>query len=445
MLLTSNRRSRLPGAGVYQPKAIAEPNVELQTDLIVRAQSGDLEAFGQLVSATQTMAYAVARGVLRDSGLAEDAVQEAYLRAFRRLRDLEEPAAFAGWLRRIVITIALNMRRARRFTLLQLDDLPDVPVLDDEETSWSDLQRRRLAGALLRLTSEERQVCDRRYHGHWSTARLAHAAGIDEAAMRKRLQRIRDKLRKEMEVSELKGIRVEDVRQDFPAKIVELLARPQLTDLPENPVGKVLELLRTVYADFTERDLPEIVDFAEARKTIGDEALYVEPQELHHVDQDRILRYDLTLPLLLTVRYEGRPLRVWATGKAYRLGKIDSMHLDAFHQAEALYLDERTRLDPWRVTGQVLQSVDLLFPGRAVKMVPTQYAMCSQAWELEVEADGQWFEVLAWGVFTDKIVRHLGGDPAVHTAIGVGHGLERLAMLRYGIDDIRKIEVASVA
>ena len=49
------------------------------------------------------------------------------------------------------------------------------------------------------------------------------------------------------------------------------------------------------------------------------------------------------------------------------------------------------------------------------------------------------------GVFTDRVVQHLGGDPAVHTAIGVGYGLERLAMLRYGIDDIRKVEAARVA
>ena len=80
-----------------------------------------------------------------------------------------------------------------------------------------------------------------------------------------------------------------------------------------------------------------------------------------------------------------------------------------------------------------------------MKIVPTQYPMCSQAWELEVEDDGRWFEVLAWGVFTDRIVGHLGGDPARHIAVGVGYGLERLAMLRYGIDDIRKIDVASVA
>jgi phenylalanyl-tRNA synthetase alpha subunit len=108
-------------------------------------------------------------------------------------------------------------------------------------------------------------------------------------------------------------------------------------------------------------------------------------------------------------------------------------------------VDERSRLDAWRITGQMLQSTDRLLPGRTVKIVPTQYPMCSQAWELEVEDDGRWFEVLAWGVFTEKIVRHLGGNPDLHTAVGVGWGLERLAMLRYGIDDIRKIGVARVA
>ena len=414
-------------------------------DLVVRAQSGDLEAYASVVRSTQTMAYAVAHGVLRDPGLAEDAIQDAYLRAFRRLVDLDEPAAFAGWLRRIVITVALNARRARRRTLLRLDDIPDVPVLDEAESTWSELQRERLAGALLTLTAEERRLCDRRYHGGWSTGRLARDAGVEEAAMRKRMQRIRDKLRREMEMSEQRRIDPVEIRPDFPAKVVELLARPHLSDLPENPVGKTLDLLRSVYADCTEITLPEIIDFAEARKTIGDDALYIDHAELHRVDDRRILRYDLTLPLLLNVRYEGRPLRIWAAGKAYRRGTIDAMHLEAFHQAEVLCVDDRARLDPWRVTGQVLQSVNLLLPGRAVRIAPTAYTMCSEAWELAVEDEGRWFEVLAWGIFTDRIVRHLGGDPERHTAVGVGHGLERLAMLRYGIDDIRKIEAARVA
>jgi RNA polymerase sigma-70 factor, ECF subfamily len=419
--------------------------VTLLEELVVRAQAADLDAFGRLVQQTQAMAYAVAKGVLRDSGLAEDAAQDAYLRAFRRLADLEDPASFAGWLRRIVITIALNTRRARRVTFLPLDDMLDVPVLDEDETSWTDLQRRRLASALLTLTTSERLLCDRRYHGRWSTARLAKEAGVDESAIRKRLQRIREKLRKEIEVAEQRGIHPDEIRSDFPGKIIELLATPKLTDLPESPVGKILEAVRSVYVGFEEIQLPEIIDFAEARKTVGNDALYVGQEELHRIDERRILRYDLTLPLLLTVRYEGRPLKLWSAGKTYRLGHLDATHLEAFHQAEIFCLDERSRLDPWRVTALVLQSVDVMLPGRAVKIVPTKYPMCTQAWELEVEDEGHWAEVMAWGVFTDKIVSHLGADPRVHTAIGVGYGLERFAMVRYGIDDIRKIDVARVA
>jgi RNA polymerase sigma-70 factor (ECF subfamily) len=413
-------------------------------DLVIAAQAGNVEAYGRLVHATQTMAYAVALSVLKESTAAQDAVQQAYLRAFRRLGDLQDPATFAGWLRRIVITSALNMRRARRWTFLSLDDVADVPVLDEAETRWSEAQRHRLAHALLALTPEERQLCDRRYHGGWSTARLAANAGVDGGAMRKRLQRIRDRLRKEMEVAEQRAIRPDEIRGDLPAKVVELLARPKLTDLPENPVGKMLDLLRSAFPEFAEQSIPELVDLAEA-KTIASEAMYIDPVELHHVDDRRILRYDLTLPLLLTVRYEGRPLRIWAAGKAYRLCQVDAMHLDAFHQAEVLWMDERSRLDPWQLTGRVLQSIDRALPNRTVKIVPTEYSMCSQAWDLEVDDEGQWSEVLAWGVFSDRIVEHLGGDPKRHIAVGVGYGLERIAMLRYGIDDARKIDVASVA
>jgi RNA polymerase sigma-70 factor (ECF subfamily) len=415
------------------------------TGLVRQAQSGDLEAYSRLVGRTQKMACAVALGVLRDSGLAEDAAQEAYLRAFRHLGELKEPAAFTGWLRRTVITIALNIRRARRRTFLRLDDVPDVPVLDESETSWSEAQRLRLARALFSLTTDERRLCDRRYHGGWSTMRLARDAHVDEPVMRKRLQRIREKLRKEIEMSEQEQIRPGDIRPDFPARIVELLARPRLSDLPENPVGRVLDDLRAVFSDFSAIDLAEIVDFEAARQTVGNDALYIDPLELHRVDERRILRYDLTLPLLLTVRFDGRPLRLWTSGKAYRRCQIDATHLEAFHQAEILCVDERRQVDPWRLTGRVLESIDRILPARAVKIVPTTYAMCSQAWELEVEDDGRWFEVLAWGVFTDRIVEHLGGNPAVHTAVGMGCGLERLAMLRYGIDDIRKVEAARVA
>ncbi len=321
------------------------------SDLVIAAQAGDVVAYGKLVRATQAMSLAVALSVLRERAGAEDAVQEAYLRAYRTLRDLQDPAAFAGWLRRVVITVALNLRRTHRVTLLSLDDVPSVPVLDENESHWSEGQRHRLAAALLTLSADERRICDRRYHGGWSVARLAQAAGMPEATLRKRLQRIRDRLRQfieaeEMEMMKERGVDPGTLAGQLPGKIVELLASPPLTDLPENPVGR---------------------------------------------------------------------------------------------------MRDREKLDPWQLTGRVLQSVDRTLPGRAVKIMSVQYPMCSRAWEVEVDDNGEWIEVLAFGIFTDRIVSHVGGDPTRHIAMGVGYGLERFAMLRYGINDIRRIDVARVA
>jgi RNA polymerase sigma-70 factor (ECF subfamily) len=422
-----------------------QENVEPLNPFVDRARHGDVAAYGRLVRATERMVFGVALRVLRDDALAEDAAQETFLRAFRRIADLDEDAAFLTWLRRIAVTVAINMRRARRTTFLRLDEGVDVPILDEIEARWSDAQRQQLAAALLILTPDERRLCDRRYHGGWSVSRLAQDAGVDEAAMRKRLQRIRDKLRKDIEMSEQSEIRTGQSPRDLPDRIVELLSRPQLTNLPENPVGQVTQLLRGVFSGFSPVDLPEFIDLPAARASVTGDAIYVEASEFHHVDDRRILRYDMTLPLLMTKRYEGQPMKLWIEGKAYRRGRLDATHLEAFHQAEAFWLGNRGDVDGWRLTMMVLQSVDAVLPGATVRIVPTKYAMCSQAWEMEVEVDGQLHEVIAWGVFTDRIVRHLGADPSRHIAVGAGYGLERLAALRYGIDDIRKIESATVA
>jgi RNA polymerase sigma factor (sigma-70 family) len=422
-----------------------DPEVETTLDkLIVAARDGDVAAYGRLVEATQRMVHAVCGRILRDPALAEDAAQETFIRAFRRLGALDTPAAFPGWVRRIAVTVAMNMRRARRGTFLRLDEDIDVPILDEIETRWSAGQRHQLAAALLTLTREERRLCDRRYHGGWSTARLASHAAIDEAAMRKRLQRVREKLRKEMEMSEQREMRGSSGPGDLPGRIVELLARPQLTDLPENPVGRIAEALRSFYAECVRVDLPEVLDLAEVRATIVRDAVYVDDDELHRIDARRILRYDLTLPLLVNTRFQGRPFSLWADGKAYRRGRTDATHLEAFHQAEVFWLMDRAQLDPWHLTARVLQSVDRVLPGSTMRIVPTRYPMCTQAWELEVEWEGRSLEVSAWGVFTEQIVRHLGADPHRYAAAGAGYGLERLASLRYGIDDVRKVETATV-
>jgi len=105
--------------------------------LVEAARRGDLAAFGALVERTQAMAHALAWQVLGLHGEPRDAVQEAYLRAFRRLGDLDDPEAFAEWLRRIVVTVAHNHRRHARVVWLPLEDSDAPPVLDDGEQTWT--------------------------------------------------------------------------------------------------------------------------------------------------------------------------------------------------------------------------------------------------------------------------------------------------------------------
>ena len=81
--------------------------------------------------------------------------------------------------------------------------------------------------------------------------RLARDARVEGAAMRKRLQRVRDKLRGEIEMDEQRMLQAQPTLQELPGKIVELLARPRLVDIPENPVAAVATLICGALPDYS--------------------------------------------------------------------------------------------------------------------------------------------------------------------------------------------------
>jgi RNA polymerase sigma-70 factor, ECF subfamily len=410
--------------------------------LITRARRGDLTAYARVVDATQHMVHAACFRVLRRQSDALDASQETYLRAFKRLGEVRDPAAFPGWLRRIAVTTSLNLKRVRRRSFLSLDDVSEPPVLDELESTWSQAQRMALAAALVGLAAEDRRLCDRFYHGRWTIRRLADEAGVNETAMRKRLQRIRDKLRKDIEMSELADS--PETPAGIPAKILELLARPKLVDLPENPVGVVMDMLRQQWREYAWQDVPEIVNLQEARQELGHDPVYVTQASLHCIDEQRILRFDLTVPLLMWARRRGAPLRVITAGKVYRNDDPSSTRLQVFHQLELLVLAEKSQLDAWSFAGSALKAVDALLPNAAQRIGPADYPICSRAWELGVEKDGAFVEIAGGGVYGPDIVRFLGGDPDRQTACGLAFGLERVAALKFGYDDLRKLEEARV-
>jgi phenylalanyl-tRNA synthetase alpha chain len=232
---------------------------------------------------------------------------------------------------------------------------------------------------------------------------------------------------------------------DLPTNIVELLARPRLVDLPENPVSVTTSILCSAFAGFQTVDLPEQVDLEEALRTLGGDAVYIDRSKLQRINGQQVLRYDLSLPLLLTVRWAGAAQKLAASGKVYRREDESPTHLEAFHQLELFMMDDRSAADTWTFAGRVLDAVDRVLPRSEVRVTPTEYPMCARAWSLDVRREDEWVEIMAWGEYADWVVRAVGGDPVRQIALGAGFGLERVAGLRYGIDDIRKLATAHVA
>lgn len=412
-------------------------------DDIVAARAGDLTAYGRVVKATQSMVFAVVQRVLGASAEVADCTQETFLRAYRGLPRLAEPAAFPGFLRRTAIRTAQDFRRRRRTSFVSLDAAPELPFLDEQEERWSEAQRAALGRALLSLGAEERRVTERFYHGGWSLARLASASGTSEPAMRKRLQRIRDTLRKEIEMVE-QHTSSGDPPGNLSGRIVELLARPQLMDLPENPVGNTVQRMLGLFHEFERVETQELIDPSVLRPQFACDPVYVPAHQIFRVESGEILRYDLTLPLLMLARGRGAPLRLISAGKVYRNEIESRTHLSAFHQLELLVMDETPKLDVWGFVGRVLGALDALLPGLPQRLNGTSYPFCARAWDIGVEPNGEYLELLGCGVYRDDVVRLLGGDPTRHTAIGLGLGLERTAALRFGLPDLRGLETSRV-
>src|SRR6187397_3330085 len=99
---------------------------------VTRAMAGDHDAFAALANANVDRMYALARAILRDADRAEDATQDALVRAWRELPRLRDPERFGAWLRRLLVTACYDegRRTRQRAEVTWLADL-DRPTPDE--------------------------------------------------------------------------------------------------------------------------------------------------------------------------------------------------------------------------------------------------------------------------------------------------------------------------
>ncbi len=164
--------------------------------LIERSQRGDLQAFDLLVAEHADAIYQVAYRITGNPHDAEDAAQEAFVKAFRGLRQYRGEATFETWLYRIATNAALDLvRRRPRAPASSLDEAASV-VTDSLEV---DVERheinRRVQGALQTLSPEHRAIVILRDLRGFSYDEIARILRVPPGTVRSRLSRARETLR----------------------------------------------------------------------------------------------------------------------------------------------------------------------------------------------------------------------------------------------------------
>ncbi|MHB8919891.1 MAG: phenylalanine--tRNA ligase subunit alpha [Halothiobacillus sp.] len=167
-----------------------------------------------------------------------------------------------------------------------------------------------------------------------------------------------------------------------------------------------------------------------------------------YFDAERLLRTHTSPVQIRTMQANPPPLKVIAPGRVYRCDS-DMTHSPMFHQIEVLYLDEEVRFTDLRATleqflGALFEQEDL-----PIRLRPSFFPFTEPSAEVDiqcVQCHGKgcrvckktgWIEVLGSGMVHPNVLRSVGHDPAKVSGFAIGMGVERLAMLRYGVDDLR--------
>jgi len=169
--------------------------------LVERARRGDLAAFEALVLAYQSLAFRTAFVIAGDAADAEEAAQDAFVKAHRALGRFRRGEPFRPWLLTIVANEARNRRRTRgrRAGLaLRAAAEPQATAEDPEEAALATERRERLLTAVERLRDDDRDILACRYFLELSEDETAAALGIARGTVKSRAHRALARLQEEL-------------------------------------------------------------------------------------------------------------------------------------------------------------------------------------------------------------------------------------------------------
>ncbi len=220
----------------------------VNADLIRRARDNDQDAIAELYEQTYGSVYTTIRAMAPYDDTALDILQDTYLKAFRSLEKLEDPAKFGAWVKRIAHNQTVDVLRQKQlvvFSSLESED-SDIPfefedtreehlpeaVIDRQETA------RLMREILDSLPEEQRVAISMFYYEQMSVREIAEELGVTENTVKSRLNYGRKKVEKEVRALEKKGTKLYGLA---PLPFLMLLFRNQEAYAAGNAAGTILE------------------------------------------------------------------------------------------------------------------------------------------------------------------------------------------------------------
>jgi len=235
-------------------------------------------------------------------------------------------------------------------------------------------------------------------------------------------------------------------------RIKRLLKLPDLTKKKNSPVGilvgEILKLPR--FNDFDLMDFPRVVTVEQNFDLLNTPQNHPSRREsdTYYLDDRHILRTQTTTmwsfylknpEVLERLEKEGH-VALLSTGIVFRKDEIDKKHFPAFHQIDGLYICRRdqqviTQKDLEAIEEDIVKSIfgkDIEY-----RFLVDSFPFTDPSVQIEIKFNGGWLEVVGSGLVHQQVLKNFGLDPEVYNGWAFGFGIERLAMVKMGINDIR--------
>lgn len=217
-----------------------------------------------------------------------------------------------------------------------------------------------------------------------------------------------------------------------------------------HPISKVLEEIETIFVSmgFKVVEGPEIEDSWHNFDALNTPEWHP-ARDMHDSFylQDKLLRTHTSPVQIRTMLSEQPPIAIISPGRVYRRD-YDATHLPMFTQVEGLYVDEHVSVAHLKYTLEIFAK-RIFGPERKIRLRPSYFPFTEPSFEVDVSCGicgGKgcpsckytgWLEILGAGMVHPNVFKNVGYDPEKYTGFAFGMGVERIAMLKHGIKDIR--------